>query len=115
MDSACRRGGRQEGGNQADGIGFPSGGCIFFLAAKRIIEKGNHVPFGPSPEDNYSINQTTGNKMMLQENGKGSYLMEVMFVGGERTTITVDSGAEENVCPWDWGRDLFGTRDASNR
>ena len=51
--------------------------------------------------------------MMLQENGKGSYLMEVKFVGGERTTIIVDSGAEENVCPWDWGRELFGTRDAS--
>ena len=51
--------------------------------------------------------------MMLQENGKGSYLMEVMFVGGERTTITVDSGVEENVCPWDWGRELFGTRDAN--
>ena len=40
-------------------------------------------------------------------------MTDVMFVGGERTTITVDSGAEENVCPWDWGRELFGTREAS--
>ena len=29
--------------------------------------------------------------------------MEVCFVGGGCTEITVDSGAEENVCPWDWG------------
>ena len=40
-------------------------------------------------------------------------MMDVMLVGGERATIIVDSGAEENVCPWDWGRELFGTRDAS--
>ena len=44
--------------------------------------------------------------MMLQTNGKGSYLMDVMFVGGERITITVDSGAEENVVPRDWGKEL---------
>ena len=29
--------------------------------------------------------------------------MEVNFVGGHRTEITVGSGAEENVCPWEWG------------
>ena len=29
--------------------------------------------------------------------------MEVCFVGGNHTEITVDSGAEESVCPWDWG------------
>ena len=37
--------------------------------------------------------------------------MDVNFVGGEKTEITVDSGAEENVCPWDWGRQ-FGMRPA---
>ena len=41
--------------------------------------------------------------------------MEVSFVGGEKTAITVDSGAEENVCPWDWGKELFGTRDPNHR
>ena len=40
---------------------------------------------------------------MLRPNGKGSYLMDVSFVGGGRAEITVDSGAEESVCPWDWG------------
>ena len=114
MDSTCARGGRKEGRNQADGIGFPSGGCEeASLAVKRIIEKGNHVTFGPSPEDNYILNKSTGDKMMLQENGKGSYLMQVKFVRGEKTTIIVDSGAEENLCPWDLGRELFGTRDAN--
>ena len=38
--------------------------------------------------------------------------MEVAFVGtGEKTFITVDSGAEENVCPYDWGSQ-FGIREA---
>ena len=25
-------------------------------------------------------------------------------MGGNKTFITVDSGAEENVCPYDWGK-----------
>ena len=29
--------------------------------------------------------------------------MNVEFPGGQQTQITVDSGAEENVCPWNWG------------
>ena len=37
--------------------------------------------------------------------------MDVCFVGGQKTTITVDSGAEENVCPYNWGSQ-FGTQDA---
>ena len=81
------------------------------IAVKRITEKGNHVMFGPNPEDNYIENKKTGDKMQLHSNGKGSYIMEVMFVGGARTAIVVDSGAEENVCPWDWGKELFGTKD----
>jgi hypothetical protein len=72
-------------------------------AVKRIVEKGNHVEFGPNPEDNFILNKKTGTKLMLTPNGRGSYLMEVNFVGGGKTQITVDSGAEENVCPWEWG------------
>jgi hypothetical protein len=49
--------------------------------------------------------------MTLRSNGTGSYLMDVSLVGGDETEITVDSGAEENVCPWEWGS-LFPTRDA---
>jgi hypothetical protein len=73
------------------------------VAVKRIVEKGNYVKFGPKEEDNYIENLATGDKMQLKPNGKGSYLMEVCFVGGGRTEITVDSGAEESVCPWGWG------------
>eukprot|EP00973_Karenia_brevis_P027468 3788980-Karenia_brevis.AAC.1 len=32
--------------------------------------------------------------------------MKVEFVGGGSTEITVDSGAEESVCPWAWGQQL---------
>ena len=73
------------------------------ISVRRIVEKGNHVSFGPKVEDNYIINKETGDRMMLKPNGKGSYMLEVSFVGGEKTEITVDSGAEENVCPWEWG------------
>ena len=73
------------------------------VAVKRICENGNLVSFGPNKEDNYIQNKSTGNKLMLRPNGRGSYLMDVCFVGGKKTTITVDSGAEESVCPYEWG------------
>ena len=80
------------------------------IAVKRITERGNHVMFRPQQEDNYIWNKATGQKMMLKPSGRGSYVMEVQFVGGEKTMITVDSGAEESVCPWEWGERLFGTQ-----
>ena len=55
--------------------------------------------FGPDEGDNYILNKLTGDKLMLRPNGKGSYLMDVQFVGGGKAEITVDSGAEESVCP----------------
>jgi hypothetical protein len=73
------------------------------IAVKRIVEKGNAVAFGPSAEDNYIENKQSGNRIPLRPNGKGSYLMDVLFVGGGKTEITVDSGAEESICPWWWG------------
>ena len=79
------------------------------IAVKRIVDNGNKVSFGPGDGDNYILNMETEDKMMLKPNGKGSYLMDVSFVGGGRTQITVDSGAEENVCPWEWGLQ-FGTK-----
>ena len=80
------------------------------IAVKRITERRNHVTFGPQEEDNYILNKATGQKMMLKRRGRGSYAMEVQFVGGEKTSIIVDSGAEESVCPWDWGESIFGTQ-----
>jgi len=81
------------------------------IAVKRICEKGNQVSFGPKEEDNYIQNLNTGDKIMMRPNGRGSYLMDVTFEGGKSTTITVDSGAEENVCPYEWGSQ-FGIQNA---
>ena len=65
------------------------------------------MAFGPREEDNYIWNKESGDRIPLRPNGKGSYLMDVEFEGGGKTEITVDSGAEESVCPWDWG-ERFG-------
>ena len=54
------------------------------IAVKRITEKGNHVMFGPQEEDNYILNKDTGDKLMLKPKGRGSYVMEVSFLGGRR-------------------------------
>jgi hypothetical protein len=51
--------------------------------------------------------------MYLTPDGRGSVVMDVQCVGGEKTTITANGGAEENVCPWEWGENVFGTREAS--
>ena len=80
------------------------------IAVERITERGNHAMFGPQEEDNYIWNKAIGNKMMWKPRGRGSCVMEGEFVGGEKTIITADSGAEENICPWEWGEKLFGTR-----
>ena len=73
------------------------------IAVKRIVEQGNHVNFGPGENDNFIENRDSGHRLKLRQNGRGSYLMDVHFSGGESTSITVDSGAEESVCPWAWG------------
>ena len=77
------------------------------ISVKRIVEKGNKVFFGPKDGDNYIWNEDSGDRVELRPNGKGSYLMDVSFVGGGKTEITVDSGAEENVCPWNWGGEIW--------
>ena len=71
------------------------------MAVRRIVENGNRVVF--SERGSYIINDKVGDKLKLRENGRGSYLMDVEFVGGGKGEITVDSGAEESVCPKDWG------------
>ena len=71
------------------------------MAVRRIVEGGNRVVF--SEAGSFIINDKTGDKLKLRENGRGSYIMDVDFVGGGKGEITVDSGAEESVCPRDWG------------
>ena len=76
------------------------------ISVKRITEQGNRVCFGPKEDDNFIENRESGDRVMLRRAGKGSYMLDVYFVGGDKTEITVDSGAEESVCPWDWGREF---------
>ena len=72
------------------------------LSVRRVVEKGNHVHFGPTEADCFISNPQSGNKMPLKFNGKGAWVMEVAMEGAKHW-ITVDSGAEESVCPKDWG------------
>lgn len=69
--------------------------------------------FGPKEDDHFILNEESGSKTILKPNGRGSYLMSVRFVGGEKTEIIVDSGAQENVCPWEQGKQ-FKMVDADN-
>ena len=51
----------------------------------------------------------------MESNGKGSFLMKVRFRGGKEEWITVDSGAEESVCPWEFGYEEYGLEEADRR
>ena len=42
---------------------------------------------------------------------KGSYMLDLNFVDGTKTEVTVDSGAEDSVCPLYWG-DQYGLKPA---
>ena len=33
------------------------------MSVKRIVEKGNHVSFGPGEKDNFIVNRATGDKL----------------------------------------------------
>jgi hypothetical protein len=63
-------------------------------------------------QDNCILKKKIGYKMLLKPKGRGAYVMDVEFVGGGKTVITVASGTEESVCQRQWGEKLFGTADA---
>ena len=84
------------------------------ISVKRITEKGNKVCFGPEEGDNFIENTKTGDKVPLRQNGRGSYILDVAFAGGRKTEITVDSGAEESVCPWEWGEEFGVNQEGQN-
>ena len=79
------------------------------LAVRRIAEMGNRVHFGPNVEDNYIEHMITGERINLHRE-RGIYSIEGTFPGDKNPVkVTVDSGAEDSVCPLDWGRQ-FGTK-----
>ena len=100
------------------GMTFQVAGVKKSLAAvSRICKAGNIVQFGEEESDCFIKNKTTGKKIMLQRK-RGSHVLEIEFVKeGEkgnmeivgRESITVDSGAEESVCPLGWG-EVFGLK-----
>ena len=84
-------------------------------AVSRICKAGNVVQFGENPDECYIQSKTNKKKVMMQQR-RGSYVIKVKFVksvvgnDGVRSLkkvgsefITVDSGAEESVCPLGWG------------
>ena len=72
----------------------------------KVVQKGNKVCFGPSVSDNYIEKLATKKRFPLVSNGKGSYLLHVDFENGKQTAITIGSGAEDSVCPRDWGAEF---------
>ena len=38
--------------------------------------------------------------------------MRVNFIDGSSEEIVIDSGAEESVCPYEWGLELYGLEEA---
>ena len=106
--------------SQTMSMGFQVAGVKKALAAvSKICKAGNVVQFGEDPADCFIKHKMTGKKVMLTPR-RGSYVLNVEFVtkaqndkGEEewhtmgREVITIDSGAEESVCPLGWG-EWFG-------
>ena len=76
----------------------------------RMVEKGNKVAFGFGPRDNFIENNKTGDKIFMRKTPSGSFVLDIDFRDGGSSNIVVDSGAEENVCPKNWGSQ-FGLSD----
>ena len=75
-------------------------------ATRGSLRKENIVQFGPKPEENYIYNKKAQVKIPLQDLGRGTFVVKGKFDSGRDTQITVDSGAEENVCPKWWGKEF---------
>ena len=54
------------------------------MSVKRIVEKGNRVVF--SEGGSYIVNDQTGDRLELKENGRCSYVMDVCW-GWQREEI----------------------------
>ena len=82
------------------------------LSVKSVTDMGNRVVFSKEEKDCYIENEKTGDRLQMKKKGFGSYVLVVNFVGGKTTEITIDSAAEESVCPWKWG-EQFGVSEAT--
>ena len=73
------------------------------LAVDRVVEKRNVVQFGPKEEDNFVMNRNSKEKILMRKKGK-SYVIDTKLKDGYWTKVTVDSAAEESVCPKEWAK-----------
>ncbi len=64
----------------------------------RIVEKGNRVVFD---EESFIQNKTKGKKIEMRKKGR-AYVIDVVMENGKSEEITIDSAAEESVCPERW-------------
>ena len=89
-----------------------------------MCKMGNIVQFGDEDGECFIQNKVTKKKVMMKKR-RGSYIIEVEFVKAEvgadgsltrrklgKESITIDSGAEESVCPLGWG-EAFGMKAVS--
>ena len=67
---------------------------------------GNIVNFGPRNEDNYIKSATDGHEIPLRRKGGVFVIDGICPKDNKPVEITVDSGAEESVCPLYWGREF---------
>ena len=70
-------------------------------AVSRITAKGNKVVFGNGDEMSYIENVTDGKRIAMRKKG-GAWVVDVVLRDGSKAEITIDSAAEESVCPKDW-------------
>ena len=79
-------------------------------AVSRMTSKGNRVVFGPGEEDNYIQHVESGKKIKMRKKG-GAYAVDVVLRGsGRKAEITIDSAAEESVCPAEWANEFEMTK-----
>ena len=73
-----------------------------FAAVCKMEEKGNRVVFEQG--GGYIEHIENGERIKIRKKG-GAYVIDVVVVGGRKEEVTIDSGAEESVCPWWWGEE----------
>ena len=67
-------------------------------SAAKVVEAGNKISMGPNRDDNYIMNDATGEKIALRID-RETFVFDVGCQDGEVGTITHDSGAGVNVWP----------------
>ena len=77
------------------------------IAVRRLVEEGNRVTFGHTPEDNCTENVGSGKIVSMKQKGTGAHMLELDMIGKSgNVEVCVDRGAEESVCPVARGGDF---------